>query len=164
MFNRNIYILFISQALGYSSVSFLVLVTGIFAVAIGTPAELTTLPLALCIIGTAVTAIPAALLMQRIGRKQGFVLAYTLAIAGAALGFMAAWQTQFYLLCLCSFLIGCFLAFAHQFRFAAMESVSQPDKAGAAISFLLLGGVIAAFLGPELAQWGKNWFAREFAG
>lgn len=164
MFNRNIFILFVSQALGYSSISFLVLITGILSAMIGPSQKLATLPLAFAVIGTAAATIPAAMLMKRLGRKNGFLLAYLAAILGAALGFTAAWYESFYALCACAFLIGCFLAFVNQFRFAAIESLPEPEKAGQAVSFLLLGGVIAAFLGPEIAELGKDWFARPFAG
>lgn len=164
MLNRNIIVLFFSQALGYSSISFLILVSSILGAEVGPSQSLATLPMALSVIGTAAAAVPAAMLMKRIGRKRGFLVAYAMALAACAAGFLSAWHRDFFLLCLCTFLIGGFLAFAHQFRFAAIESLENPDDAGPAISFLLLGGVAAAFLGPQVAEWGKDWLARPFAG
>ena len=164
MLNRNIVVLFISQSLGYSSISFLVLVSTILAINIAPTETLTTLPVTLSIIGTAVAAMPAALLMQRIGRKNGFLLAYIIALIASSLGFFAAQKGSFFLLCACTFLNGCFLAFAHQFRFAAIESLKNPNNAGTVVSFLLFGGVIAAILGPQIAQWGKELLPQAFAG
>lgn len=163
MFNRNILILFVIQSLGMSTIFFLTLTTGIMAAQIGPSEQMATLPVALSIIGAAFMAIPAAMFMQRFGRKAGFLFAHLIGLAGMAIGFFAAWFEDFYSLCLCSFLTGCFLAFVQQTRFAAIES-SHQEQAGQAVSFLLFGGVIAAFLGPEIGQWGKDWFTREFTG
>jgi hypothetical protein len=55
------------------------------------------------------------------------------------------------LFCLTAFLIGANMAFVQQYRFAAAESVEQ-SEVGKAVSVVLLGGIAAAFLGPELAK------------
>ena len=164
MFNRNILILFLSQSLGYSSISLFILVSGILSADIGPSAHLATLPLTFSILGIATATIPASMLMKRFGRKQAFMLAYVVGILGAGLGFIAAWFKLFPVLCGCAFIIGCFLAFANQFRFAAIENIAQPEKASQIVSFLLLGGVVAAFLGPEIADLGKDLLPKPFAG
>lgn len=164
MLNRNIWILFVAQSLGMSTIFFLTLISGILAAQIGPVQRLATLPVALAVIGSALATIPAAMFMQRFGRKAGFIFAHFIGLAGMAAGFAAAWFEEFYALCLCSLLIGGFLAFIQQIRFAAIESTAHPEKAGQIVSFLLFGGVIAAFLGPEIGQWGKDWFIQEFAG
>jgi MFS family permease len=163
MINRNILILFFSQSLGFSAVSFLVLLTGILAAQSGPP-KLATLPITLMVVGTALTTIPAAMLMRRLGRKRGIVGSYALAIAGTVVGFIALRHSSFALLCLSNLLIGAFMAFINQFRFAAIESAPDTDKAGQVVSFMLFGGVIAGFLGPQLADWGRYLFEPEFSG
>lgn len=50
-----------------------------------------------------------------------------------------------------------------QFRFAAMESVPAAQIPDAASS-VLLGGIAAAFIGPETAVFGKDLFQTEFLG
>ena len=47
------------------------------------------------------------------------------------------------------------MAFTHQYRFAAAESVDK-DMAPKAISIILFGGIISAFLGPSLANFSKD--------
>tara|TARA_Y100000992_G_scaffold96027_1_gene61897 strand:- start:451 stop:1293 length:843 start_codon:yes stop_codon:yes gene_type:complete len=47
------------------------------------------------------------------------------------------------------------MAFTHQYRFAAAESVEK-DKVPKAISIILLGGIISAFMGPGLANYAKG--------
>ncbi len=164
MINRNILILFSSQVLAFSAGSFLVLVVGILSPRLSPAAKLVTLPLALMAVSIAVSIIPGALLMQRLGRKTAIILSYLIAIAGTASGFIAIHRSSFSLLCLCTVLIGVFYAFANQFRFAAIESVPDKGKTGQVVSFMLFGGVIAAFLGPQLADWGKHLFTPAFTG
>ena len=47
------------------------------------------------------------------------------------------------------------MAFAHQYRFAAAESVDK-ELAPKAISLLLFAGILSALLGPNLANLGKD--------
>ena len=47
------------------------------------------------------------------------------------------------------------MAFAHQYRFAAAESVDK-KQAPKAISLLLFAGILSALLGPNLSNLGKN--------
>ena len=47
------------------------------------------------------------------------------------------------------------IAFAHQYRFAAAESVEK-EKVPKAISILMLAGIVSAFLGITLANYTKN--------
>ena len=50
-----------------------------------------------------------------------------------------------------------------QFRFAAMESVNK-ELLPKAASMVLVGGIAAAFLGPEIAVMGKDLLSVEYAG
>jgi MFS family permease len=48
------------------------------------------------------------------------------------------------------------MAFVQQYRFAAAESV-EPRHVSKAVSFVLLGGVLAGYLGPEITTRTKDW-------
>ncbi len=103
------------------------------------------------IIGVACATIPASLLMSRIGRKAGFLIGSGVAILA---GLVAAWSIEvemFLLFCLASFMIGNYAAFMQQFRFAVAESV-PPDEVPKCLSFLMLAGIVAAILGPEVGN------------
>ena len=50
------------------------------------------------------------------------------------------------------------MAFVHQYRFAAAESVEK-DKAPKAISILLLAGIVSVFIGISLANYTKNYIS-----
>lgn len=109
------------------------------------------------IVGLAVSTVPAALLMRRVGRRLGFVMAALVAMGGALAGAYAIRIDSFLLFCSAMVFIGANLAFVQQYRFAAAESVETPSYVGRAVSFVLLGGVVAGYLGPEIAKRGREW-------
>ena len=155
----NLLILFLAQ-LGFTSGSvLLVTIGGIVGSRIAPTMNLATLPLSLMVVGTALTTIPAALLMQRFGRRAGFSGAALVGVIGSCTGAHALGVpgvTGFWLFCVAALIIGVTLAFAQQFRFAAAESVA-PERAGQAVSFILLGSIGGALLGPELVARSAQW-------
>ena len=88
--------------------------------------------------------------MERIGRKPVMLMGTLAGTFAGSLGALAAWTASFPLLCAAAMVGGTGLAVVHQYRFAAMESVS-PDMAGTAAARVLLGGLGAAWLGPQIA-------------
>jgi MFS family permease len=156
MRTRNIPILSVSQALASCGPAILVLLGGIIGAEIAPRPTLATLPMALMVVGTAIFTIPAAMIMKAIGRRRGFTGAAIMAGLAALLLAYATSQENFLLFCIGTVFIGANGAFMVQYRFAASESVA-PQFAGKAVSFTLLGGVAAGFLGPEIVKWSKDW-------
>lgn len=109
------------------------------------------LPFTLQLLATMFTSIPAAMLMARIGRKKTFLFGSVLAMFGATICAIAVLQDSFYLFILGSVLIGIFSGLANYFRFTAADSVDTEHKSRA-ISYVLAGGVLAAIIGPNLAN------------
>ncbi|MBW2411936.1 MAG: MFS transporter, partial [Deltaproteobacteria bacterium] len=70
---------------------------------------------------------------------------------------------KFVLFCLGTALIGVFNGFGQYYRFAAAE-VCSAEYRSRAISYVLAGGVLAAFVGPNLANWSRQALSVEFAG
>lgn len=102
--------------------------------------------------------------MRKIGRRLGFVAAALSASGAALLAMVAVTQSNFYLFCLAAILVGANGAFGQQYRFAAIESV-EPSKAGKAVSFVLMGGMLAGYLGPEIARRTHDWLGTaEYSG
>lgn len=147
---RNVFVLSIAQALAMSGIPIVVLLGGILGAELAPTPILTTFPVAIMVVGLAFSTLPAAFLMRKIGRKRGFIGAVLLAGLAALLAGYAVGQSSFALLCVSTFLIGTNGAFVQQYRFAATESVA-PERSGRAVSFVLLGGIAAGFLGPEIA-------------
>jgi MFS family permease len=160
---RNVILLALGQALGMAGPGMVVLLGGIIGAEIAPDVSLATLPASLGIVSTAVVSIPASLLMRRIGRKRGFILGNLVAGCGALLAAFAVTQQSFALFCMAIILIGQNGAFILQYRFAATESVEKLF-AGRAVSFVLVGGILAGYLGPEVAQRTQAWFPTLYVG
>jgi MFS family permease len=153
---RNVLILSGAQALAMSGIPIVVLLGGILGAELAPVSILATLPVAIMVVGVALFTLPAAFIMRRLGRKPGFVGSALLASLAALLAGYAVQIGSFVLLCTGTFLVGAQGAFLQQYRFAATESVT-PEQSGWAVSFVLLGGIVAAFLGPELAVRASEW-------
>ena len=116
---------------------------------------LATLPLAIQFFSTMLVTIPASLLMNRIGRRNGFITSSVLGLTGSVLAIIAITEHSFVLYCLSTILFGIYTGFGNYFRFVATEVV-PPEQSNTAISYVLAGGVLAAFIGPNLANYSKD--------
>ncbi len=163
MRSRNVFVLALLQAIGMCGGAIVVLLTGIIGEGIAPSPQLATLPNSLGVVSTALFSIPAALLMRRIGRKNGFMLSLFVALLGAALAALAVSRADFVLLCAAVFLMGQHSAFILQYRFAATESVPA-EQSGRAVSLVLVGGILAGILGPEIAKRGQDLLPVLYAG
>lgn len=154
----NLYILFLCQTISATGSFTMVTLAGVIGSRLTPVAGLATLPVSMVVIATAVTAIPATIVMRRIGRSRGFSIAsLSAAVALVCAGFAIA-QSSFALLVLAGSLFGINMAFTQQYRYAAAESV--PSKYVArTVSLVLLGSIGGALIGPELVNRGEDWVA-----
>jgi MFS family permease len=160
---RNIWILTASLSLFMSLSVFVIFLGGIIGQMLAPSDSLSTLPVALLVVGTASGIIPINKIMSTFGRRKTFlgVCVYTLVIITLAI---SALEIQsFYLFCSAAFLFGITTATMNQFRFAAIESVEE-NLSATATSAVLIGGLVSAFLGPELATLGRDIFETDFVG
>lgn len=161
--HKQVFILTAAQAL-FQTTSVLILTIGSLAAArISDRADFLTAPIAAMLLGTAVATVPASVLMSRIGRKAGFLLGAMLGIAGGLLAASGVWLKSLLLLCCGTFLVGAYQGFAQFYRFAASE-VADDAFRPKAISLVLAGGIVAAFLGPFLARAGSAWLTPLYTG
>lgn len=161
--HRNVWILTIAQAFMMSMNSLNVFVGGLIGTLIAPSEKLATLPVASIVVGTALATVPVAMLMRKLGRKKTFLLISVYSIVVALLATYAISISNFYLFSFCTFMLGVNAASIMQFRFASMESVSA-EMVPKAASYVLLGGIVAAFIGPEVALLGRNILPSEYAG
>jgi len=152
----NVLILALSQALMLSAIVLSMALAAILGSMLATDKGLATLPVAAMVIGTAVASLPAAMLMRRVGRRPGFMIGALLGIGGSLLCALALHQSDFAAFVIGNFLLGSYQGFANYYRFAAVEAAG-PGHSGKAISLVVAGGVVAAFLGPQLGLWGRDW-------
>jgi len=154
----NLIVLVGCQMISATATISLVTLGGIIGMSLTSNKAFVTLPLSLMVVAVAASAIPATMLMRRVGRKPGFVIAAIIAAAGMFIGVLALRYSSFALFCAATMLVGVNMAFTQQYRYAAAESV-QPEYVARAISFVLLGPIGGAFLGKELATRGQDWIA-----
>jgi MFS family permease len=125
---------------------------------------LATVPVFIMQLGIMSATIPASLLMAVIGRRAGFMVGGMLGVLGGVIGCTALYRQSFPLLCVAAFCQGMQAAFFWYFRMAAADA-SEPAYKAKAISFVMAGGVLAGFLGPQAAKWSVDWLAPvTFAG
>jgi MFS family permease len=115
---------------------------------LGADKTLATLPISTFNLGVAMGAIPAAMLMRAVGRRLGFMAGSLSGIAGGVVAGLAVIYGLFGGLVAGFLLVGVAAAFAQQFRFAAADSGDAAFRARA-ISWVMIGGVAAAIIGPQ---------------
>lgn len=155
---RNVWILTLAQAFAACGTIVLVAFGGIVGTRIAPTPVLATLPLSMSVVGLASMSLPAALLMQRIGRKPAFIGSALVAACASVVAATAVARGSFPLFCLSAFFLGANMAFVQQYRFAAIEFVGT-QLAGRAVSTVMIGTLVAAFVGPTLGG-----AVSEFAG
>ena len=160
---NNVWLFMLCQALTMSIPSFVIFVGSIIGTTLAPDPSLATLPVAAFILGSALATLPVILAMRRFNRKPVFLFCAAIAGAGCLLAIYALELQSFSAYLLAVVVLGVGLAAGQQYRFAAMESVSQEDVPRAA-SRVLIGGIGAAFLGPELAVRGELLTATAYQG
>ncbi len=151
----NIWWLTLAGALTVSSASMMVLISGLLGAELAPTPALATLPLSCMILGTVSATIPTALMMEKFGRKRVYLSGSVIAFVGSIMGFSATWLGSFWLLLLASAALGITLAVNQQYRFGALESLKESSNSGYALSLLMMGGIVAAWLGPEAGTFGR---------
>jgi MFS family permease len=160
----NVRILFLAQVLTGSGLTAVVLFGGILSAELAPDPSWATMPVSLAVVGMALSTIPASFLMRAIGRRSGLIAGAGIGMAASLLCAYAITQSSFMLFCCGAMLIGTATAFTMQYRFAAAESVAR-ERASQAISYVLLGGLGSALLGPQAAMVARAWAAEhEYAG
>jgi MFS family permease len=147
---RQVWMLAATQALCLSGSFLFVLLGGIIGSHLAPTPALATLPVSVLIVGVAASVVPAGALMHRFGRRVVFVGSAVQAAAGCGLAGVAIASGRFLLFCAAAFMLGANAAVVMQYRFAALEYV-DPAHASRAISFVMSGALVAAWVGPELA-------------
>jgi MFS family permease len=162
--NKNLWLLILSQIFAFTAAPVTVFLSGIIGSKFSPIKSLATLPMALSILGIAIFAIFAARVMSIIGRRAGFMFASVGSSLSSLLAAYSIISESFILFNFSCFLLGAGVAFSHQYRFAAVETVEK-DRAPKAISIILLAGIGSAFIGPNAANLSKEIIAEHlYAG
>lgn len=155
---RNLALLVTCQLISATGMIVMVTLAGVIGVGLASNKAFATLPQSMMIVAVAMTTIPATMLMQRIGRRRGFMAASLSAAFAMLVAIAALWAQSFALFLAAAMLFGINAAFTQQYRYAAAESVA-PRYVPRAVSFVLLGAIGGAFVGPEIVTAGRDLLA-----
>ena len=159
--SRNVALLSAAQALLFTNNVTLIALNGLVGYQLAADKSFATLPVTTQVIGSAIFALPASQLMQRIGRCAGFLLGTLCGLIGGAIATFGVYTRSMALLCLGTFILGIYVAFGQFYRFAAADS-APPDFKAQAISLVVAGGLVGGIVGPALSKWTRHLAEIEF--
>ncbi len=149
---QTLLLLALSQGIAISVSALLISSTALVGQNMAPDPAMSTVPAGMQYLSTMLVMFPAAMLMQAKGRKFGFSVAACCLIISGALLTLAVFQSAYWLFCFGLVFAGAGLGFFQYLRFAAIDVVPK-SMAAKAISWVLAGGLIAAFLGPSVAAY-----------
>ncbi len=153
--SRNIGVLMAAQALGGASAPIIISLGGIVGQMLADDPTLATLPVSLYNLGLALSTLPAAWLMRRIGRRNGYLFAAVLAILAGLIATLGIMRADFLTFCVGTALAGYYGACVQSYRFAAADAVPESMRS-IAISRVMIGGLAAAIIGPQVVIWTRD--------
>lgn len=148
---RNVLVLSLCQVLFTGSQATFIFLGSLIGYSLAEDKALATLPVSVVILGTAIMTIPASLYMRRVGRQFGFMSGALIGIVGALICALSVYEAHFWGFVAGALMVGFYNAFCQYYRFAAADTADESFKSQA-ISLVLAGGVVAAFIAPPLAS------------
>lgn len=160
---QNVYVLVAAQAVMGAQLPIIFTIAGLAGKSLAPNACLATLPITMTVIGSMLTATPMSALMQRHGRRAGFVLGAMGGALGAAVGALGLSTGSFILFCVGALLTGIYMSAQGFYRFAAVDMASETFRPKA-ISWVMAGGLLSAVVGPQLVKLTADQMAVPFLG
>ncbi|WP_308790964.1 MFS transporter [Agaricicola taiwanensis] len=155
MTRRNVLVLSVAQALGGASGPIIISLGGIVGQMLSPAGALVTLPVTCYHMGLALGALPASFIMRHLGRRSGYLLGATLGMLSGLIATFGIISSAFLIFCLGTLIAGFYGSYVQSYRFAAADEAAGPLKARA-ISSVMVGGLVAAVIGPQLVIWMRD--------
>jgi MFS family permease len=146
---RNALVLAAAQALAGGNSMVVAATGGILGAMLAPDKSLATLPISIMVVGTWAGTLPVGLLVRRFGRRAAYQIGAAVGCLAGLIGYLAIMQASFPIYLVSAFCAGLYQASHQSYRFAAADTASADFKARA-VSWVLAGGLFAAFLGPQL--------------
>jgi predicted MFS family arabinose efflux permease len=146
---RNAWVLATAQALGGANPAIVISLGGIVGLTLATDKALATLPVSLLNLGLALGIIPAAMVMRRFGRRNGYLFGAMLGVIGGCVAALGIVWGSFAMFCIGTLTAGFYASYVQSYRFAAADSATPAFKARA-ISYVMAGGLAAGIIGPQI--------------
>jgi MFS family permease len=146
---RNALVLAVAQALAGGNNAVIVATSGIVGVVLAPDRTLATLSASMLVVGMWLGTLPMGLLGASYGRRFALQCGTVAGVLSGLISCAAVLQGSFALFCLGAFCGGFYAAGHQSYRFAAADTASEAFRPKA-ISWVLTGGVVAAFVGANL--------------
>jgi MFS family permease len=114
-----------------------------------------TVPISVYVVGLAFGTLPTGAISRSCGRRTAFMIGTGCGVLTGMLAAYAILRGSFVLFCGATFLGGLYGAVSQSYRFAAADGASAAYRPKA-VSWVMVGGVFAGVLGPQLVQWTMN--------
>jgi len=160
---RNVAVLVAAQAILGAQLPMIFTIGGLAGAMLSPNPCFATLPISLIVFGSMTTAPWLSPLMQRRGRRFGFVLGALAAAAGAAIAALGLYLGSFMVLLAGSYLTGIYMSAQGFYRFAATDAATDDFKPKA-ISYVMAGGLLSAILGPQMNKIVQDAYVVPFLG
>ena len=148
---RNVAVLVAAQAILGAQMPLIFTVGGLAGLMIAPSPALATIPISLIVFGSMTAAPWLSALMQRFGRRLGFVVGAMGGALGAGVSAWGLWIDSFALFLIGSYLTGIYMSAQGFYRFAATDTASEAFRPKA-ISYVMAGGLLSALVGPQLVK------------
>lgn len=154
---RNAIILAVAQALAGANNAVLIATGSIAGAMLAPDKSLATLPVSAYVIGMWLGTLPVGALARHYGRRAAFQIGTVCGIATGFICLAGVLYGSFGLFNLGAFFSGLYAAAHQAYRFAAADTASETFRPKA-ISWVLIGGVFAAIIGPQVVIATKDLF------
>jgi len=148
---KNVLVLVAAQAILGAQMPMIFTIAGLAGQTLASNACWATLSISIMVIGSMLSATPLSALMQRHGRRAGFVAGTVAGAAGAAIGAWGLLTSSFPLFLLGALFSGTYMSAQGFYRFAAADTASDAFRPKA-ISWVMAGGLLSAVIGPQLVK------------
>jgi MFS family permease len=148
----NVMRLAVAQALTGANSAVIFATGSIVGATLAPSISLATVPLSMYVVGLATGTLPTGAISRAYGRRVAFIIGTGCGVLTGLLGAFAILHASFPLFCCATFLGGLYGAVSQSYRFAAADGASAAFRPKA-VSWVMVGGVFAGVVGPQLVQW-----------
>lgn len=156
-YKKKIFVLSCAQGLSVTTMNIGIINSGLVGSILAPDKTYSTLPLSLQFLTLAILIFPVSILMGKYGRKIIFLLGVFFSIFGALIIALSILEKNFFYFIIGSIMLGISQATQQFYRYAATDNLPNKLKSKA-ISYVISGGLVAAFLGPELSKLSYDFF------
>ncbi len=160
---RNVAVLVAAQAILGAQMPMMFIVGGLAGQSLASNPCLATLPISLIVLGSMLAATPISAIMQKWGRRVGFLVGATAGACGGVIGAYGLYLGSFQIFLVGSLLTGIYMSAHGFYRFAAADTASDGFRPKA-ISYVMAGGLAAAIIGPQIVKLTAQAYVIPFLG